>query len=363
MSEFKTHAEWESYCTQELTELTPTLHALGITLEEKQPHIRGERYLMSGRKVVLLGSYRGTRAVIKASRDSRGKMEIAHEHESRTLLRTLPFAYRMFLMPQELWYGEQGGFRIAVFAYIEQEKPFLSRNLEEQCRLALGAFKTQESVHAATYAHTRTIRDRFGFWSAHTYLRRLLKFSGQIEADQSDNESLKTLLERVQQIFSKESDDVERYCGFLTHEDFALMNMRITDNDVYLIDLSSLRFGNKHESWARFLNFMLLYNRPLEQALLTYMRDNRSEEELRSLRLMRIYKTVELLAYHAKAMKNSTGNLHTLSQARIAFWTKALQSFVENTPLPDEVVDAYKHTRDSLRSPEEQERQKELQQL
>ena len=48
---------------------------------------------------------------------------------------------------------------------------------------------------------------------------------------------------------------------------------------MYLLDHSSLRFGNKYEGWARFRNFTTFYNRPLEEALLLYMRNNRAEEK------------------------------------------------------------------------------------
>lgn len=363
MTHFKTPKEWECYCADELAQVRPHLQSIGITLDALQPHLRGERYLMSGKKLVLLGARSGMRVVVKASRHQEGRVEIEREHAAREILLRLPFAYRMFRIPNELWYGRLGEYRIAVLGYLEQERPFLSRALAEQFALALQAFKTQESVHASTYAHARTIRAQFGFWSAQTYVRWFTKFYGEIRTHVPNDPALHEALMRAQKALKEGTEDIERYCGFLTHEDFALMNLRISGDDVYLIDLSSLRFGNKHESWARFLNFMLLYNRPLEQALLAYIRDNRSEEEQRSLYLMRIYKTAELLAFYTQAWRNSSGSLRVLSRARIEFWTAVLNAFATHAEVPDSLIETYKQARDSLRSPEERERQKELQQL
>ena len=72
---------------------------------------------------------------------------------------------------------------------------------------------------------------------------------------------------------------IERYSGFLTHNDFVPHNLRVSGKEVYLLDYSSMLFGNKYESWARFLNFMIHHNRPLELALANYVRTNRGEEE------------------------------------------------------------------------------------
>jgi hypothetical protein len=153
---------------------------------------------------------------------------------------------------------------------------------------------------------------------------------------------------------------LEQYCGFLTHADFVPHNVRVVNDTLYLIDQTSLHFGNKYESWARLLNFMLLYNRPLEQALLHYVRDNRTPEEYLSLRLMRIYKVTFLLCFYSENLEKTSDNLHELTLARIAFWLKALNSLIEDVPLSDEGIAAYKALRDRLRSPEEKQRQREL---
>ncbi len=126
---------------------------------------------------------------------------------------------------------------------------------------------------------------------------------------------------------------------------------------LYLLDFSSLRFGNKHESWARFLNFMALYNPALENLLITYVEQNRSSEERESLQLMRLFRLGELVAYYANTLEKSSGDLFTLNQARIAFWTDVLIAELHNTRVDATVRTAYTQRRDALRSNSEKVRQ------
>ncbi len=134
-------------------------------------------------------------------------------------------------------------------------------------------------------------------------------------------------------------------------------NIRIVGDDIYLLDHSSLRFGNKYEGWARFLNFMALYNPPLEQALLQYVRENRSSEESESLQCMRVYRLGEIIWYYVSTLAKSSGDLRVLNEKRVAFWTNVLEAILENKPVPEDVLTEYKRTRDSLRTPEERQRQ------
>ena len=96
---------WKSYVEKEMGALTPLLLKLGITLDEKQPHTLGERFLMqavtttSGVKLILLGKKGSDRVVIKATRDQAGMEEIAHERMSRKKIQNLDFAADAFLCP------------------------------------------------------------------------------------------------------------------------------------------------------------------------------------------------------------------------------------------------------------------------
>ena len=87
---------------------------------------------------------------------------------------------------------------------------------------------------------------------------------------------------------------------------------------------------------------------------------NRTPEESTALKLMRVYRLVELIRYYANWLSRTDGNLHELACARIAFWTEVLHGVLNDTEVPTEFVEAYKMKRDSLRSPEEKERQKNL---
>lgn len=361
--------KWEEYRERELRNARRAALAFGYTLDEQQAHIAGERYLMMGNRDVGGGGYKlvlsgkhnpdGKRVIVKFSSDAEGMREIESEHRARHLITSLDFAYHAFSAPHELLFNNEGGHVISVVEYIEQEKTFLDRPLKEQFDLALRAFKTQEGVHATTYAHAKKIRSVLGLLHAQEYIHRFDAFCDAATQHANDAQ-LAAALRSARALLTHHKETIEQYCNFLTHSDFVPHNLRVADNQLYLLDYASIHFGNKHESWARFLNFMMLYNPEIERALLQYVRDNRTQEEYLSLRLMRAYKLGFLLQFYAGALSKTDGNLRALAQERIAFWTKALESVLNDTPLPDSVIAAYKKTRDSLRSEEEKYRQKDL---
>lgn len=351
--------QWEAYRARDLAAALPVLKGLGLALDEQQPHIQGERYLMSGKKLVLMGLRASDRkrVVIKISSDASGKREIASERAARETLRQLKFAYYDFLMPKEMLYEARGAFLIFITEFIDQDKPFVSRELSEQFYLALRAFKMQEGAHATARSHTRAVRRTFGIWGAKEYAGSLRTLSDEATRAYGSSKILSEALLKAGGFIASNQETVEQYCGFLTHTDFVPHNMRVHEGEIYLLDYSSLRFGNKYESWARFLNFMLLYNRPLEQALVQYVRDNRTLEELMSLRLMRAYKIVFLLSFYARSLGSTQGDLHALTMARIEFWSGVLISIVDGKDIEEGSIAEYKRTRDSLRSEEEKLRQ------
>ncbi|HEY5383406.1 MAG TPA: hypothetical protein VIJ88_02535, partial [Candidatus Paceibacterota bacterium] len=126
---------------------------------------------------------------------------------------------------------------------------------------------------------------------------------------------------------------------------------------LYLLDHTSIRFGNKYESWARFINFMELYNPPLAHALVQYVRDNRTQEELLALKIMRVYRLVELIRYYATWLSKTEGSVRLLAQERITFWSEVFQCVLDDREVPAEIVESYKQKRDTLRSEEEKKRQ------
>jgi hypothetical protein len=365
--EINAKKKWEDYCTSELTVLTLLLNAHGITLDTEQKHLQGERYLQqavttaSGRKLILTGTMRdGTKVVIKATRDESGMREIEHERTCRSILKEIDFAASTFLTPEELLSTREQGFLISVQRFIPQAKQFIEHTLEEQFGLALSAFKAQEGTHATTSKHLRLIRNAFGIRTAKTYLHTFQTFRGNTAIALPHRNDLHELFDKAYTTLRDNEETIEQYSGFLTHTDFVPHNIRLHEGQIYLLDHSSLTFGNKYEGWARFLNFMSLYNPPLTELLTQYVKNNRTPEESIALRMMRIYRLGEIIWYYVQTLEKSEGDLSTLNEARITFWSTVLSHILENTPIPRNVIEDYKRIRDSLRSEDEKKRQQGL---
>lgn len=365
MSSDITKEAWEQYYRKERAAIEPRLEALGYFLDEKQVHTTGERYLMSGHKLVLTGirASDGLRVIIKVSSDAEGRREISHEHACRTLLKDLDFAYSPFRSPEEIFFESSHGHDLSITAFIEEELPFLRHTKEQQFFLSLDAFKMQEDIQASTASHARKVKTVFGIDAATDYIRRFAAYRNTALRDAPEIGILQTALAEAGAFLAENATDLERYCGFLTHTDFVPHNLRIHANEIYLLDNTSLRFGNKHESWGRFINYMTLYNPELAGYLLEYVRINRSAEEYRSLQLMRVYKLGFLLAFYAGYLAKTEGDLRELSIKRLVFWSETLSAVLKDEPLDEEIIAAYKRDRDQLRSSEEKERQKVLNQL
>ena len=362
------HTTWLEYCSRELKLATDLLSKRGYTLDPEQPHLSGERFLMqavtttSGQKLILFGtSHEGTRVVIKATRDQAGAHEIDHERKCRAFLTKIDFATTVFHTPPELAYFKQAGFTFTINAFIAQPSTFLERPLPQQFHFALTAFKAQEGAHATTFKHRARIRHIYSIREAADYLQSFTDFSHKIQHDIPTHRTVHTLIDDTAYRLSAKLERIEQYGSFLTHTDFVPHNFRITsDGTMYLLDFSSLVFGNKYEGWARFLNFMTLYNPALEQALVAYVRDNRTVEESEALHLMRLYRLGELIRYYASTLEKSDGNLRTLNEARVQFWSDVLAAELQHQTISPETRTTYQTTRDTLRSQDEQKRQQGL---
>ncbi|MEA2701840.1 MAG: hypothetical protein QOE22_549 [Candidatus Parcubacteria bacterium] len=359
---------WEEAYAEQLGAISAMLERLGFALDEEQPHMGGERYLMqavttaSGKKFILLGNEArtGRRVVIKVTSDPAGKRELAHERLCRRVLADIGFAYTAFETPEEILFTEAHGYTIAIQAFIEQERSFMERPIEDQFAIALRSFKAQEGAHAATYGHIRLIERTFGRRTVREYLKAFDLFRRDVEGKFPDYRELSALLAKAASFLSEHSRTVEQYEDFLTHTDFIPHNFRIAEDKLYLLDHSSLRFGNKYEGWARFVNFMELYNPPLAQALVAYVRDNRTSGESLSLKLMRVYRLGEILWYYAHTLDRSDGDLKELNLARIGWWRHVLERILNGESPNGSVRREYIELRDRLRSPEEKKRQQGL---
>ncbi len=362
-----TKESWEAYCKKEITLVTPILLRRGITLADTQPHISGERFLMqavtttSGKKVILLGTTaEGMPVVVKATRDAQGTQEILHERACREILKKIDFAATVFLSPKEILFTKESGMTIAVYEFITQEQSFLDRTTEAQFDFALRAFKAQEGTHATTWKHRQLIQSVFNIRTAETYLENFGTFVTNLHTAIPDATLVHANLAAARQVLTQESVIIEQYADFLTHTDFVPHNIRVRDDAIYLLDHSSLAFGNKYEGWARFVNFMTLYNPPLADALTEYVRSNRTPEESVALRMMRIYRLTELIWFYVRTLPHTEGNLHALNQARVDFWNDVLTHTLNETPLPEDTINTYKNLRDALRSDDEKKRQQGL---
>jgi hypothetical protein len=359
---------WDEEAQARLAVLEPLVGSLGFVLDEKQPHIGGERFLMqavttaSGKKLILLGKEKasGRRVVIKATDDPAGVREIEHERLCRKVLTDIGFAYTAFESPEEVFYTEKAGYAISIQAFIEQDRPFIDRPIEEQFAIALRSFKAQEGAHATTYGHIRRIERTFGSRTASEYIDCFSSFKQRVLDAFPGNQDLAADLSRAASLLSEHIRTIEQYGNFLTHTDFVPHNFRVKGDTLYLLDHSSLRFGNKYEGWARFVNFMELYNPELAAALISYVCDNRTPEESLSLKLMRLYRLGEILWYYTQTLDRSSGDLKELNRARIDWWAYVLKSVLSDAQPDAQVRQEYIDLRDRLRSPDEKERQRGL---
>lgn len=342
-----------------LATIGSVLAPLGYSLSTEQPHISGERAHLSVMKMVLMGTdAEGQQVVIKVSNQPQGIKEIQQEKTARDALARLSFAQDELLQAKECFSGMVGGYYFLITAYISQDIIFVARSLEEQFFLALRAFEAQEAFHATTYDHLNEIKRVFDMYTPATYLSTFETYVAQIQNAYAD-QKLWSTLERAGSFLKEHVVVLERYNGYLTHTDFVPHNMRLHNRSVYALDLSSVRFGNKYEGWARFLNYMTVHNPELEQGLVRYLKDNRPDEYI-AVRLMRVYKIGFLLAYYTNLFQKTTGNFKELTELRIQVWSTILACVLDDISLPVEVLTAYKERRALLRTEEEKERQREF---
>lgn len=357
--------KWERYRDNEIKNALSVLRQLGFILDKEQVHASGERYLMSGYKLVLLGQRisDGLRVAIKLSSHHTGMREIEHDRKTRQAIQKINFSYRSFFLPPEILFTKKDGILISITQYIKQNKQFLEYSLKEQFFIALRAFETQESAHLTAHSHKKNVGTVFKIKSEKEYITEFKQFQNTVLNTQSDNKKCVSILSDAQKFISKNSKIVKLYSNFLTHTDFVPHNFCVVGRDIYLLDHTSICFGNKYESWGRFLNYMIIYNPILQEYLSKYILQNRNQEEYLSLRLMQIYKAAFLAQFYSNTLSKTTGDLHKLNKMRLNFWLDMIYLIMEDTPIEKSLLDNYWRTRDRLRGREEINRQKELGQL
>ena len=352
---------WEDYIKKEMDKLSGILSNLNFSLDEIQPHISGERFLMARNKMVLVGkrNYDNLKVIIKSSNNQDGQKEIINEKKARDILQNLSFTRETILFPREIFFGKKDNYLFWITKYIEQEKVFVEHSLEEQFFLILKAFESQEAFHANTFEHLRKVSSVFPVFYGREYFKEFEKFKESFAQNYPDLEIQKTIGLALQ-VLVRYKKEIDTFCGYLTHTDFVPHNFRVKNKDIYMLDCSAVQFGNKYESWARFLNYMIIHNPPLEKILVQYIKENRDKIDYINLYLMRIYKIGFLLQYYSISTNKTFGNLKKLTEERINFWHQILKSIIKNDQIDPKLVENYKKERDSLRSDEEKQRQKEF---
>lgn len=359
----KEQQNWKQYIGTELPRAQSLLSSLGYKVATEQPLLQGERFLSSVRKMVLIGHEITSKrkVIIKVSDDPAGIAELKNEQSCRSALERIQFAYYPFLSPEEFGcYFEQGMY-IVVTEFIQQTKSFFELSREQQFFIALKAFEVQEGVHAVTYEHISAIQKTFKTYGVEDYLRIYGEYVSNITTGlQQEHTELFDFLKQANEQLHATKHILSVYSGFLTHWDFVPHNFRVVGESIYLLDHASFRFGNKYDGWARFINFMSLYNPQLKNDLLSYVEKNKDQTEVQSLYLMRIWRLVELISFYVTMLPKTSGAVEQLTQARIDFWKKVFVAVIQKKEISQEVVEKYKQQRDLLRESGELARQKVL---
>ena len=334
---------------------------LDILLDSEQLHIGGERAIMRPEKYVLTGIDNKTkkRVVLKCSNISEGISEIKTERKVRKALLDMPFAIQELSIPAELYFGTMHGYSVAVIEFIEQSKVFANYPLREQFFMALHAFESQESFHATTRKHYQSVRSLFSEFTTETYLNDFDMFVSNISKNSHNITAANTAVS-AKDFLLKNQSVVSTYNGYLMHSDFVPHNFRIKDRKLFLLDFVAFSFGNKYESWARFINFMEAHSPQLVQPLTEYIKKDRGKDEYLALRIMRMYKIGFLLNFYTNSLSKTDGNLHKLTEERIIFWTHVLDSVLQDIPTEQKMYATYITARDSLRTEKEKRRQREF---
>ncbi len=357
---FDAKKAWEQKMNVELPKVTKTLEELGYSLAEVQPNLIGEKFLMKTSKFVLIGVRTSDKkkVIIKITHEREGKKELKKEREATENLKNLTLVRDSIKIASELYYGVHNGYLILINEFLEQDEVFVRLPIEEQFFLSLRAFSILESFYIATHEHERHVKKRFPFLTARKYLRRFKGYKKSI-LKALNNPEVEETLDRAYKTFKKNLPIVEKFSTYMVHEDFVPHNFRIQDDMLYFIDHEAILFGNKHETWARFINFMTLHNPRLESKLLEYVAE-KGKEEYTSLRMMQALKCTQLIEYYASSLEKCKGDVFELTKKRIFFWKTALEHILDDTQLHESIVKEFRGDRDSLRTQDEIERQRLL---
>src|SRR3989344_1548519 len=196
--------QWKEKADLEIHDVSFILRGLGFNLDQDQPHISGERFLMTKEKLVLVGKRMSDnlRVIIKVSNHDSGKKEIMDEKRARDLLQTLSFTKESILFPKEIMFEKKNDYLFWISEFIEQKKVFVEYSLEEQFFLILKSFESQEAFHATTFEHLKTVSSVFPIFYAREYFKEFEDFSKSFVKNCSDDE-IKSTFNRADSMLKK----------------------------------------------------------------------------------------------------------------------------------------------------------------
>lgn len=334
--------------------------------ENNQVHIGDERTLISRDKLVLKGRCisDASRVIIKASASVAGIREIERERTCRRCLAEINCNFQppIFSYPEELGFLQEEGLCISVIKYIDQDIRFLNRTLEEKLNLSLSAFYIQEKVTVGVVKNLIGIVDRLGIVTENAYLREFEACLGDALIYSPQNRILRLNRERAVFFFRDRLCYVRGHQGFLVHADFVPNNFRVVGSKISYLDLGAFQFGNRYESWARYLNWMMVWDYQLEGALIKYFDENRGQEDYMCLSAMRALKMGFLIGVYSKHLSElqDDARLYALQSGRLNFWTLALVALIHGNHVPERTALEFAKFQESLRSERERRRQMEM---
>ena len=353
------YTDFKENIQKELKALEPRIEALGFELLSKQPHITGERTYQSQTRLVLeaIHTESGKKVIIKTSKDPEYKKELRYEKGVKELLERINYADKVLLSPRDLFYIEQDDYIFYISEYIEQDAVFVSHSLEEQFFMILPMLESMETYFISTYEMHKGVAKICPIYDYARYHSLTKEYKTTIEKLLPEK---KALFNRALSYFKNHQKEIEMFTGYLIHDDLVPHNMRIQGRKIYMLDHATMRFGNKYDTWARFLNYMTIHNPELRDKLYEHIKQERDKEDYKAIQAMRVYKTFMILDYYVDVYASSKGNTQELALVRMHFWSDVLKSIIEETLTPYELIGEYRNKRDTLRSQEEKERQREF---
>lgn len=352
--------KWDEKIKSELPIIRELLSTIGVTLDEIQPNLIGEKFLMKTDKFVLNGVYapEKARVIVKISNHKAGIKELEADRHIAQVVDKLSFSTEKIKTAKEYFYGDLGGYRVMVQEFLDQPEALIKLKLEDQYYISMRGFSVLESFYLAAKSHYKEVKSHFPILTGKDYLKTFSKYLKSVHKILNDP-SVDSKLDDAYSLFKKHLKLIDKYSTYLVHEDFVPHNFRIYNNILYFIDHEALRFGNKYESWARYVNWMLVQNPPMEEKLVQHVQKIGPEDYL-NLRMMRLLKCAQLITYYAETLAKTSGDTYTLNLRRFNLWLEVLVALTNDRKLHSSFIEEYKQARDVLRTDDEKQRQKLL---